>query len=549
MGTGHRRTGGRKSRTGCRSCRARHIKCDEAPERCRNCTATGRVCDGYDVHRLPLAKKAGVDATRPAMTLVMAQRPTWPMTSDERRCLAYFQHRTVPMILEFYDSSLWRELVLWMSQSEPVVYHAVIALSAVHQDMERRGMPLLIQEAYNIWNSFALEQLGRAFSCLIKRRMSHDPRLRDVILTCCLLFIMLDLLRGRYDDAFRHLKSGLRILKESTAPKAPISRVPREEAIEPCLVETFYHLGIQSTLFGVETSRLPIDDESKPGGGGSVAFDSLEQARQAFNAPLRAVYQFTGPCMGLSAVEIASHYETLQLKQLAAWSSLSQYMDSFDLFYRRASSALRPKEQRGADMLYLQQLGLAVSLKTCLLGGNTPAYEHYTSDYRKIVVLAERIVKSFPQPPAVSINNGVIPTLYRTAMVCRDYTIRWRAIELLQTWPHREGPFDSNWFLYVALETMKAELLTQYKSQENKHPPGVILTDSRGEELSWNKVLVKIVENQRHTARAMGKGLDDGTSSPLELAGAVKCMTGWACVRGFKAVVRKYNWRKDSAGC
>ncbi|KAE8406006.1 hypothetical protein BDV37DRAFT_270215 [Aspergillus pseudonomiae] len=549
MEAGHRRTVGRKSRTGCRSCRARRIKCDETPEKCRNCTSTGRVCDGYDVHRLPLTKKAGVDATVPVVTLVIAHRPTWPMTSDERRCLSYFQHRTVPMILEFYDSSLWREVVLRMSQSEPAVYHAVIALSAVHQGMEMRGMPLLIQEAYSIWNSFALEQLGRAFSCLIKRRMSQDPRLRDVILTCCLLFIMLDLLRGRYDDAFRHLKSGLQILKEYTAQKAPVSRVPWEEAVEPCLVETFDHLGIQSTLFGVEASRLPIDDESKQGGGGSVAFDSLEQARQAFNPTLRAVYQFTGPCMGLSAVEIASNYEALQSGQLAAWSSLSQYMDSFDHFYRRSYSALSPKERRGADMLYLQQLGLSVSLKTCLLGGNTPAYEHYTSDYRKIVLLAERIVKSFPEPPAVSINTGVIPTLYRTAMVCRDHSIRWRAIELLQAWPHREGPFDSNWFLYIALETMKAELLTKYKSQENKSTPGFIITDSRGEELSLNKVLVKILDNQRHTARAMGKGLDDGTSSPLELAGAVKCMAGWACVRAFKAVVRKYNWRKDSAGC
>src|ERR1700712_3835315 len=36
-----------KSNTGCLSCKARKVKCDEDKPVCRRCLSTGRKCDGY----------------------------------------------------------------------------------------------------------------------------------------------------------------------------------------------------------------------------------------------------------------------------------------------------------------------------------------------------------------------------------------------------------------------------------------------------------------------------------------------------------------------
>jgi hypothetical protein len=94
---------------------------------------------------------------------------------------------------------------LQIGQSEPAVYHAVVAFSALHEDYEAKGMPLPINLPHNGRQRFALDQLGRAFAMLTKRRLSQDPRFYNVTLLSCLVFILSDLLLGQYDNAFTHL--------------------------------------------------------------------------------------------------------------------------------------------------------------------------------------------------------------------------------------------------------------------------------------------------------------------------------------------------------
>lgn len=43
----YRRASARKVRTGCKTCKIRHIKCDERRPCCRRCLVHGVVCDGY----------------------------------------------------------------------------------------------------------------------------------------------------------------------------------------------------------------------------------------------------------------------------------------------------------------------------------------------------------------------------------------------------------------------------------------------------------------------------------------------------------------------
>lgn len=43
-----RRTQKQRSRTGCITCRKRHLKCDETKPRCQNCTRSHKVCLGYE---------------------------------------------------------------------------------------------------------------------------------------------------------------------------------------------------------------------------------------------------------------------------------------------------------------------------------------------------------------------------------------------------------------------------------------------------------------------------------------------------------------------
>ncbi|KAL5337900.1 hypothetical protein BJX70DRAFT_219717 [Aspergillus crustosus] len=213
--TKRRRAGTKKSRTGCWTCRLRHTKCDEAPGSCKKCTSTGRICD-YDLQRLPRSGKAtarDLVSHEEQLPIKVADSFRWAITSDERRCYSHFQHHTLPTLSEFFDSPLLQELILQMSLSEPAVYHAVVALSAIHQDQDMYGMLQTGQDLQNEYHRFALDQCGRSFSLLSHRGSSQDPRFREVMLLCCLLFVLMQLLRGQYDEAFQHLQSGLRVLR------------------------------------------------------------------------------------------------------------------------------------------------------------------------------------------------------------------------------------------------------------------------------------------------------------------------------------------------
>ncbi|KAE8419530.1 hypothetical protein BDV36DRAFT_251163 [Aspergillus pseudocaelatus] len=542
--TDRRRAGGKRSRKGCRTCRARHIKCDETPGSCQNCTSSGRRCDGYDLYRLPLGGRTLKKDSSSQVQVEILNGFRWKMTSDERRCLSYFQHHTIPTLLGLFDSTLWEKLVFQISQSEPAVYHAVVALSAIHYDSEAKGMPLPMDQPRNTWHQFALEQLSRAFNLLTKRRTSQDPRFCNVTLVCCLVFVLSDLLRGHYDSAFSHLQSGIRILQDLQAHRQLIAPTPREELVEQSLVAAFAHLDIMSTHFGVGGPLLCIENELSDHQIDcdlSIPFQNLQDVLRAFEPYFSMVFQFISPCMYRPPDHIGTDYEALHLQQLQIWSKMSLFIRRFKQFYSSMYARLSRAEQRGADLVEIWILGLSVALKTCLVGGNISVLDCYTSDYEMVLIRIEAFLQKYPERPSISIQCGIIPPLFHTAFACRDYTVRWQAMELLWEWPHREGTFDSNWCVSLASQAMKLELQTNIMSGQIPEDTTPIVTNRAGQLLSAKELVVIMTDHQRRVRVSNMNGARDASVvesdfSPLDLLESVKCMSGWSCVRAFNAL-------------
>ncbi|KAI2967721.1 transcriptional regulator family: Fungal Specific TF [Aspergillus niger] len=236
----HRKSAGKRSRTGCRTCRIRRIKCDESPGQCNNCVSANWTCDGYDAYRLP--QRRGLQD--------IGTRLGWMMTSDEHRCYSYFQYRSVTNLAGFFDSPLWQQLALQMSRTDPAVFHAVNMLSAAHQESELHNMQISARSRIGSQQYyFSLQQSTRAIALLNQRRNSQDPQLRQTILLCCLLFVLFDVLVAQYDSAFTHLHGGLRILKELEI------QGKLESEVEPSIVAAFRRLDTQASLYD---TRFPI---------------------------------------------------------------------------------------------------------------------------------------------------------------------------------------------------------------------------------------------------------------------------------------------------
>ncbi|KAL4985891.1 hypothetical protein BDW68DRAFT_179252 [Aspergillus falconensis] len=444
----------RRSRTGCRTCRLRHIKCDETPVACRNCLSNGWKCEGYEVARLPLqgSRRQSIPST-PAVAF------RWAITSDEKRCVSFFLHRTVESLASFYDSSLWSKLVFQMCCTEPAVYHAVVALSAVNQDLERHGIPMPGSDSDSSWHRFALEQCMRSFGLLNKRQISHDPQLRKVLLVCCLLFVMLELVIGHYDDATVHLQSGLAILKEMRLQRRTLGLTPA--TVEDGLLEAFLHLEAQATQHGVLEPALSIDDELLYGQRYEVylyEFQRLQDVQRAIGPLINTSIPFLEKCWSKPAEEILGMYGVLHDKQQRILSCLYQFSTHFSRFGQTAYRRLTAKEQRGADMLKLMYLTLEITVKTCLYTGDSREPPWVSVDYEDLLSQTLAVIDKFNDRPLMMIETGVCPPLFTIAAHCPDWSVRMRAIDALKSWHHYEGYMNTKLIADMLVEVMKLQL-------------------------------------------------------------------------------------------
>lgn len=377
---------------------------------------------------------------------------------DERRCFSYFRYCSIPGFGAFFDSPLWQKIILQISHVDPAVYHAANMLGALHEDSDANEMRLSGENLQRARHRFALQQASRANTHLSQRQTSNDPRYREIILICCLLFVMSELLLGRYDRAFQHLHSGLRILKETQDYHSTIS-------LDDSLVHVFERFDIESAHFGLGTpflfTHFGVDD-------GVHTLDlfsrmqTVSDVHRSVTFLLNTGIPFLARCWPSSAIEIAAEYNDLFQRQQQALSLNHGFQHHFWIFHRDFYHTLCARDQQGVDLLQLQSLGQILSLKTCLIKGPVPA--SLTPEYIRLFSAHRAfLAKSFDRP-TFTMDYGVLPGLWVVASQCPDYSIRLQAIYTLQTWPHCEGIINSNVIVSMALNRLYAELRTRGQS-------------------------------------------------------------------------------------
>ncbi|KAL4745336.1 hypothetical protein BDW72DRAFT_211497 [Aspergillus terricola var. indicus] len=502
-----------RSRTGCRTCRARRVKCDEAPGACNNCTSTKRVCEGYDAHRIPTVRwprKAAADASRPisgclidgglpTMDLAISSKVQWKVTSDERRCLSFFQYRSVPQLVAFFDSPVWQQLILQLCYHEPAVFHAVVALGAVNQGHElarktRAHPPGPSQrkalQTKNKWYLFALEQSGRSFALLNRRRMSEDPYLQTIILVCCLLFVMCELLHRNIATAVCHVQSGLRILHGMKISRHVCGlNLTGPSMFDESIVETFLGLQGSSVFFGTKET-LPIDQSfvfQQPYDMYLQTFTSLQQARKVLSPLLHTLWLFVAQCMKASDAQRAAMYATLQRRQLLLLTYFARFLQHFDAFCMTTygttvfssvsipmslSQATR-KAYRTAELTRLAVITSIFCTKTAtaLTNQSQPLPKFYVAECEAIIAAAENAMRNLKadldgDSPTLTPQHEIVPAVYVAAVRCADLGVCCRGIAALREWNSEEGFMSSSLCAAILEEALKKRLKNLYNCAE-----------------------------------------------------------------------------------
>ncbi|KAK2813610.1 hypothetical protein FQN50_000005 [Emmonsiellopsis sp. PD_5] len=463
-------------RTGCSTCKIRHVKCDEEKPECRQCTSTGRKCDGYQPvnkqeHQKPqrqhLDRLRYSSSASPAPLLSADHRVVLrPGTRTERHYVELFCSRTAGAFSGYFQSGLWDYLLPQLSQSNAAVRHAVTAISAIHHEKYLRASgalqalpPVDISSEEN--EKFALHQYNKAIGSLLEYLSQPEQPLDLTIIVCC-LFACLEMLRGNNGQAMDHMEAGLRILSRPAQDGTPFhqqggnNRTVTSADIEKELSHLWSRFNIQLSLFGRQLAPFAPENDTttKDPAGNGLTFTTVADARHSLDVLMDKALRF---------IRVAIHHPdpstALFMQQQAdIKTEFDSWSVAFDNLMKRPERRIKLSDPRGPLLLRTYHQTTATWLLTCC-SKSTMIFDNYEADFAAIISYVDEMLRPSEggSSEPFSLEMGAIPALYWSACKCRNPILRRKAIELLLGHSRHEGMWQAQKSVRVAQKALEVE--------------------------------------------------------------------------------------------
>ncbi|KAL4984718.1 hypothetical protein BDW68DRAFT_166571 [Aspergillus falconensis] len=473
------RIGPLKSRRGCKACKTRKIKCDQQKPFCRRCIAARYSCEypqqatyGYSYASAPSITTTSI------LDIPLSTSPSTGMR--ERRAFAYYFYHAAPYLAGGLDQSFWTVTVPRVCRVETAVWDAVNAISTL---FEFPGMCLDFvflrhEKTQSSLNEKQIEALGWYSRSLskIQSAIERGNLNAQVALVSCVLFICIEMVQGRVEEALALYGQGVQLIHGLRAKARYAAQSASDvDFLETTIVPLFVRLG--TAALGI--SGVPICDlfsglDTQHG----YLFGSLEDARDAL-IPLAAEVQIfqrdTGrnpfiPGPGGDPV-IPSSSEAELVLATAKRERLQERLDAWFSAYTALTT--QPQSMKNAPFTATSKIStsirailltfhatLSTILATSLLQ-TACIYDAHLSAYRTITEQATIALESLRKPdgtqPVFTFELGVGLPLFWTALTCREPRIRREALRLLRIAPPMQGFSKAQVGLALAGRIMQLE--------------------------------------------------------------------------------------------
>ncbi|KAH7246672.1 hypothetical protein BKA59DRAFT_501576 [Fusarium tricinctum] len=417
-------------KTGCRTCKARKIKCDEGKPACKRCILSRRVCGGYQ----------GTVAEH-SLTWY---RPNQLSAGDQKegRAFQFFTEMVGPVLSGPTDSYFWTHLVMQFSHFEPTMRHAVLSISSLYEEFAR-GSRITRQIC---GSTFAVSHYNSA----IKQVKSASDE--QTILVLCVLFICIEYLQGDFDAALQHSRHGIMILNSSSRPDWACQY----------LVPIFRRLSIIPLLFGAATPpvRLPplIGFETPL----PSKFDDTRGAQIAID--------------DLMVRTMESLYDGNDDK-----TALATLLDEWEIKMNDLEDTL--PQAATADKYAICGMRFKYKIANIYIQKASPHtemwWDQHLSIFQDAVKLAEEAFRlsTAPEyqrlsPLSFSFEMSWLPMLFFIVLKCRDLETRLKGLSWLgQLGPAKEGLFDVGTLYRIGRRLV--ELEHEISLQDTHDPVGL----------------------------------------------------------------------------
>ncbi|KAH7136690.1 hypothetical protein B0J13DRAFT_79770 [Dactylonectria estremocensis] len=271
--TRHTRRSSTRARTGCSTCKKRHVKCDEVKPSCLNCMKWRGYCDGYSESsdgrpsrvETPARSTPPIKANSSAKLIHTKKAPlileepainTICFTNSEQR--AYFDEWS-SLSVHFLSgglgqSRLWTTTMPQLTLQEPTLRYAAMAVGALRKaalDVESGASSATGDLMDNKHSLNAIYYYCEALRMQSKAKVTKES-LRTAMLSS-LLFICFEAQRGNIPAALKHVTHGFSMLNELAActQKAPdlVRIAPAPPALVQEILDCYRPLELQSRSF------------------------------------------------------------------------------------------------------------------------------------------------------------------------------------------------------------------------------------------------------------------------------------------------------------
>lgn len=344
----------------------------------------------------------------------------------------------------------------------PPIRHLVIALGAAYETFEL-GSP--VQDA-----SFALQQRDCAISLLHNDMHRSGIALGETtgcILTAAVLCIYLACVRGRYSEAFQHIRSGVTLLQQLQSSIQEQENVLHggypisTSRLQYMLGSTYgqFRAMVNDTFLETGSSDV-LRTSVKP----AVLFTSLGDAHSYIENLRNNALSFLQSCEFRPNI-LTDDLESTVSRHRELCLALESSQNALDSYVQGLSPHEDDMMQDGISILRVHQLLLAIRLHINVLKPEEreSSYAVWEGHFEEILQQCENAIQREEHRSDAAVFNscssglGYVMPLHAVAARCRDPILRHRAAELLLRAPKRDGLWDSRLIGRVVSKTIQVE--------------------------------------------------------------------------------------------
>ncbi len=346
------------------------------------------------------------------------------------------------------DSEFWGGLVLRLSVTEPIVRHAVLAMSSLHEHLStRKG-----GAAAAVGPSFVYAEYGKSIAALRRWKASDGP---TIPLLACVLYTCMEFLLDNEQAARMHILEGRKLLGALGDDASPAVEMVKRD-----LVPMYTRLGLAAFLYGGNPPGVPA--HLRPSITSPAKFESIAEARILLYNLLDEALRFSTTARP-TIYTGAQDADCLQRLAAAQQDLLSRLRHWHTLFVVLTSGLKMTQANTCTQNLLLIYYHTATIWVSTALSPEELAYDGHIAAFGTIVSLASAVITGAQRGPPLhsfSFETELIAPIYWTAQKCRHPLLRRAAVRLLmkdELRNRRENLWHANEAIAIALRTMEVE--------------------------------------------------------------------------------------------